>query len=115
MYKAGIWQRVLALIVSLFFVAEGISMLRQGIAPFAIIWLLITGTFLVRSIQELVSIIRSKKQISDDMEENLESSHHQERLSMEKQRLMKLEDLYHSGLISKAEYEEKRKEIIEEL
>lgn len=114
MYKAGIWQRVLALIVSLFFVAEGISMLKQGIAPFAIIWLLITGTFLVRSIQGLVSIIRSKKQVSDDMEENLESPYH-ERLSMEKQRLMKLEDLYHSGLISRAEYEEKRKEIIEEL
>lgn len=89
-------------------------MLKQGIAPFVIIWLLITGTFLVRSIQGLVSIIRSKKQVSDDMEENLESPH-QERLSMEKQRLMKLEDLYHSGLISKAEYEEKRKEIIGEL
>lgn len=114
MYKAGIWQRVLALIVALFFVAEGISMLRQGIAPFAIVWLLITGTFLVRSIQGLVSIIHSKKQVSDDMEENLESSH-QECLSMEKQRLMKLEDLYRSGLITKAEYEEKRKEIIGEL
>lgn len=114
MYKAGIWQRVLALIVALFFVAEGISMLRQGIAPFAIVWLLITGTFLVRSIQGLVSIIRSKKQVSDDIEENLESSH-QERLSMEKQRLLKLEDLYRSGLITKAEYEEKRKEIIGEL
>ena len=74
---------------------------------------------MVSSIQTCRSLFKRRKK--DGFEFTNQTSFdediygHRTQASYEKERLKKVEDLYQSGLISKTEYEEKRKEIIDHI
>lgn len=113
MQRFSIWSYIVSILVGLFFVANGITTMLAGQYIFSIIWLILTGTFLFRSIQGLVQELHKRKQTNEFESSSYTSA--QAPTFVEKQRLEKLEQLYQSGLISKEEYEEKRKSIIKDI
>lgn len=77
---------------------------------------LIPIIIIVNSIRNIAKIIKKRRMGIDDSNwEDAEEYDAKATSSDEKQRLLKLEDLYHANLISKQEYEEKRREILRNL
>lgn len=113
-----LFARFVSLIVAVFFIYQGILVFLQGDVIFAIVWLLICSTILISSVKSLYQGIKTirfhrrsegEEAFSDSQESSWNVSF------QEKSRLVKLEDLYRNHLITREEYEEKRKEILKRL
>lgn len=115
MRRQGIGAQIIMVIVAIFFVVNGIPVLLDGQYFFALVWFLLTGLFLVQAIRQLFSTLQQCHKERADFEEDdvIDESGHME--SDIKKRLLKLDDLYRSQLITKEEYEQKRKEILQKL
>ena len=74
---------------------------------------------MINSFWQILKIFKARFTGRDDFEndgvDEFDIYGHRTAASYEKQRLRKLDDLYRSNLISQAEYEEKRNEIIKNL
>lgn len=97
------WVALPGIIVSSYFIYIGVTKLSDDIL-FACIWLFLSGTALYRSLMILLN--RSIKKIVAS--EN--NSHN----GVEK-RLKELDNLYDQGLITRAELEENRNNILKEI
>ena len=101
---------IVMLAVEVFFIYQGIRILLQGQYAFAILWLLICSLPFIKSIQSFIYYLRNgvMKQPMDETNQNSCPS-------LEQQRLRKVEALYNQGLLTREEYEAKRKEIIDQI
>lgn len=120
--RQGIGNIILVLLVESLFVYQGIKIFLQGQYFFAIVWIILCGMPLLNSLKALFAYIkdgvitrRIDRETCFQAKDEFDVYGHRTQASYEKQRLRKVEELYRDGLLSKAEYEEKRKDIIDHI
>lgn len=114
--KNSKWGLFISLIVSVCFILVGVKVFIQGNYLFAIVWILISGTSFVNCIKGLFNHNSYSNIDQTFVNHEMEDVYgHRTQASYAKQRLMELEDLYRSGLLTKEEYDTKRKDIIDTL
>lgn len=97
------WLAFPSLLVSVYFVYLGIQNFT-GNPIFFTVWLILTGFTLYRSFMFLIgNPVNQKPPVN------------YEQPSDSAMRLQELENLYHQGLITREEFENKRQEILDEL
>ncbi len=109
-----LWGNIIAIIFCLPFLYQCYFIVKEDGNYMGFVICLIPMIIMGNSIRNMYRIIKRRRMGIDDFEAVDDFDHHFV-ASNEKQRLRKLEDLYQSHLISKEEYEEKRKEIIRNL
>lgn len=116
------------LIVSIFFVIIGITQIIPMAGPFGVVWTLVAVCFVVIGIVEMVRKNGMAHRVGYDMENDLDRSivgimedvveedpSDTRPAGDTESRLLELQSLYDRDLITREEYEEKRKEILSDL
>lgn len=102
-------QSLPGFIVGIIFVLLGIFAVIPSLGAFGIIWTLVAG---------LITVVNGINVFSEDgipMGTVITEETEQQPRDNTRERLEKLEALYRDGLITKIEYEQKRREILNEL
>ncbi|MFR5632338.1 MAG: SHOCT domain-containing protein [Monoglobales bacterium] len=111
--KPGKTQSALGFIVGILFIILGITVAIPMFGIFGIFWTAIAG-FITFSHYKNAFTEKGMATHEIVIEEDSEISAEPSRESIE-DRLLKLESLYHQGLITQEEYDSKRKEILDKL
>ena len=110
--KPGKAGSVLGLIVGCIFVGIGLFVVIPTFGPFGIFWTLGAGAIAVVNGINVFSqkgVATHTIVVEDDFPQGNASIHSPE------ERLRRLEDLYQKGLVTREEYDQSRKRILEEL
>ena len=110
--KPGKAGSILGLIMGCIFVGVGLFVVIPTFGPFGIFWTLAAAAIAVVNGINVFSqkeITTSAIVVEDDFPQGDASAHSPE------ERLRQLEDLYQKGLITREEYDQSRKRILEEL
>ena len=117
MRPMSIGMSIVYIIVSLAFVAIGVTMVIPGAGLFGLLWTGMSLCFAIFGIYSLVRLLKSKDGgiYGMDILEDVPGDAPGGRPSDTRQRLEELQTLYDQRLITREEYEEKRREILREL
>lgn len=111
--KPGKTQSMLGFIVGILFVILGITIVIPMFGLFGILWTVMAGFgvfFHYKNAFTAKGMATHEIVVEEDSETSAEPS--QENIE---DKLIKLESLYHQGLITQEEYDSKRKEILDRL
>ena len=110
--KPGKTDSALGLVVGCIFVGIGLFVVIPVFGPFGILWTLIAAAIAVAHGVNVFSekgITTHTIVVEDDFPQGDVSAHSPE------ERLRQLEDLYQKGLVTREEYDQSRRRILEEL
>lgn len=109
--KPGKTQSAASIAVGAIFLLIGIFIVIPTFGPFGFFWTAIVAVMIIMNIYNLVSqkgIVSHEIKIEDDEDIRDETDDSE-------YRLMKIKNMYDKGLITLEEYEEKKKEILDEI
>lgn len=111
-----LWNSIFVIIFSLVFLYQGYVFMQEENMILGLLLCISILFMIASSIYRIYRVIKARKNRNDEgAQDNNEDDGHHTAASYEKQQLRKLESLHQRKLISKEEYEAKRKEIISHL